>query len=91
MAAPGLLGEEGSRRRRDSVTMRGTNFTERFGSGAAASVIVNSTTSITATSPAGTTGRVEVVVDTRTRRERRDGQGPLHLRTPDGDRPEPGE
>ena len=52
-----------------SVTISGTNFTGastvRFGSGAAASVIVNSTTSITATSPPGTTGKVEVVVDTQ--------------------------
>jgi hypothetical protein len=52
-----------------SVTITGTNFTGaskvRFGSVAAAPVIVNSTTSITATSPPGTSGKVEVVVDTQ--------------------------
>jgi hypothetical protein len=52
-----------------SVTIKGTGFTRastvRFGSTPAESVLVNSTTSITATSPPGTTGSVEVVVDTQ--------------------------
>ena len=52
-----------------AVTITGTNFTRastvRFGSTPAASVLVESTRSITATSPPATTGRVEVVVDTQ--------------------------
>src|SRR6516164_2912912 len=50
-----------------SVTITGTNFSEvtavRFGSNAAGSFIVNSTTQITATSPAGI-GTVDVTVTT---------------------------
>ncbi len=50
------------------VTITGTNFTRssivRFGPTAASSVVVNSTTSITATSPPGTTGATEVSVQT---------------------------
>jgi hypothetical protein len=52
-----------------SVTITGTNFTRastvRFGSTPATSVVVESTRSIIATSPPGTAGRVEVVVDTQ--------------------------
>jgi alpha-tubulin suppressor-like RCC1 family protein len=51
-----------------SVTITGTSFAGvtavKFGSTDAASYEVNSTTSITAFSPAGTTGKVEVIVTT---------------------------
>lgn len=52
-----------------SVTITGTNFlspvTVRFGATAATDVTVNSATSITAVSPAGTTGTVDVTVTTQ--------------------------
>ncbi len=52
----------------NSVTITGTNFvvgsTVQFGTNAAASVVINSSTSITAISPSGSLGTVDITVTT---------------------------
>jgi PGF-pre-PGF domain-containing protein len=67
-AVTGISPPSGSTLGGTSVTITGTGFTGatavKFGSTAAASYTVNSATSITATSPAGTAGLVDITVTT---------------------------